>query len=86
MTPESITDELTQKCDKLFPGIFVPEKVETTTVEFEIKPAVFKWYSTGLWLPVGVVSEVEIEPELFENLYVQVGSQTDSLLNSSLPL
>jgi len=62
--------------------IFFPGKTGDVTLgdfELDINLQNSTWISTGLWLPAGVVAEVECENPL-PNTHIQIGSHHESLL------
>lgn len=65
---------------KTFPGTFSPsEKVELSNFNLEIVLHDNRWISTGLYLPAGVVGVIKCE-NFPENMHVQIGSHTESLI------
>lgn len=85
LSPELLTSEIALKCVEPISGHFKPEKLETASITLDIQFAELEWYSTGLWLPAGVISEVKIQPQYFDNLSIQIGSHSESLLCDRVP-
>jgi hypothetical protein len=64
-----------------FPG---PCELELTSYRCKIEATSVCWYSTGLYLPAGVVSTVTV-PKPIENCYVQIGSHTNMVQTKPMP-
>ncbi|OHS98251.1 hypothetical protein TRFO_35371 [Tritrichomonas foetus] len=82
MDKMSIEEFDTDFCEP-FPGHFMPEKLDEVDIKLTVQAV--NWHSTGLWLPAGIISEITIEAEDISNLYLQVGSHTESLLGTKGP-
>lgn len=85
LSPELFTPEFSNKCSEIFPGHFMIEKLQNASIKLNVHFSSIEWYSTGLWLPAGVISEVKIQPQNFSNISIQIGSHADSLLDSPPP-
>lgn len=87
-------DFISRKCDMLFPGEYEPESNELEVVHMDIQiQHLTEWASTGLYLPAGQVATVTINPlrsvddlnSFYEDLFIQIGSHSESLLSSPGP-
>lgn len=82
---ELITADLALKCSEIFPGHFSPEKVEDIKVTVNVPESGLEWFSTGLWLPAGLTSEVKIISDITDHLSIQIGSHADTFFDDRGP-